>query len=141
MVLEKWSDATMTATAMTSANRPLCYGALRIDPRASTVTWYRAAVELTAREFELLAYLARHVGQVFTRQQLLDRVRGFELDHDPNTIAVYIRRLREKIEPDYDRPRHLKTVWGVGYTFESETVLPELSGIGQGVVRRIGRGL
>jgi DNA-binding response OmpR family regulator len=78
-----------------------------------------AALELTAREFDLLLFLARHPGQVFTRQQLLDQVWDFEFYGDPSTVTVHVRRLREKIEPDPVRPRYLKTVWGVGYKFEA----------------------
>ncbi len=96
----------------------LRHGALRIDPRGRTVERDGVALELTAREFDLLAFLARHAGQVFTRQQLLDRVWSFEFFGDPSTVTVHIRRLREKIEPDPVRPHYLKTVWGVGYKFE-----------------------
>ncbi|MGN6700771.1 MAG: winged helix-turn-helix domain-containing protein [Thermomicrobiales bacterium] len=66
----------------------------------------------------MLAFLARHPGQVFTRQQLLDQVWDFEFYGDPSTVTVHIRRLREKVEPDPMRPNYLKTVWGVGYKFE-----------------------
>ena len=73
---------------------------------------------LTAREFDLLYLLAQHPRQVFTRDQLLERVWG-EADYiDSSTVTVHIRRLREKIEPDPANPRHLHTVWGVGYRFE-----------------------
>ena len=98
----------------------LRFGALRIDPRGRTVTRDGASLDLTAREFDLLAFLARHPGQVFTRQQLLDQVWDFEFFGDPSTVTVHIRRLREKIELDPVRPRYLKTVWGVGYKFEGE---------------------
>jgi two-component system response regulator ResD len=94
-------------------------GALRIDPRGRAVSRDGTALELTAREFDLLHFLARHPGQVFTRQQLLDQVWDFEFYGDPSTVTVHVRRLREKIEPDPVRPRYLKTVWGVGYKFES----------------------
>ncbi|HEX5504373.1 MAG TPA: response regulator transcription factor [Thermomicrobiales bacterium] len=96
----------------------LRFGALRIDPRGRTVTRDGAPADLTAREFDLLAFLARHAGQVFTRQQLLDQVWDFEFYGDPSTVTVHVRRLREKIEPDPVRPRYLKTVWGVGYKFD-----------------------
>jgi DNA-binding response OmpR family regulator len=92
---------------------------LRIDPRGRAVSRDSAPLDLTAREFDLLLFLARHPGQVFTRQQLLDQVWDFEFYGDPSTVTVHVRRLREKIEPDPVRPRYLKTVWGVGYKFES----------------------
>ena len=77
------------------------------------------SVDGALREFNLLLYLARHPGHVFTRQQLLDQVWDFEFYGDPSTVTVHIRRLREKIERDPMHPQFLKTVWGVGYKFES----------------------
>ncbi len=75
-------------------------------------------VSLTSKEFELLAFLMRHPKQVFTRDQLLDNVWGYEYYGDPSTITVHIRRLREKIERNPSQPDRLLTVWGVGYKFE-----------------------
>ena len=74
---------------------------------------------LTAKEFDLLWFLARHPRQVFTRSQLLDHVWGYEFDGDSSTVTVNIRRLREKIERSPSQPDHLLTVWGVGYKFEA----------------------
>ena len=74
-------------------------------------------VQLTQREFDLLHFLARHPGQVFTRDQLMDRVWQFSFYTDASTVTVHIRRLRAKIEPDPEHPRFLQTVWGVGYRF------------------------
>jgi DNA-binding response OmpR family regulator len=92
---------------------------LRLDPTARTLTIRSQAVALTAKEFDLLWFFARHPRQVFTRTQLLDHVWGHEFYGDPSTVTVHIRRLREKIEPDPSQPRYLLTVWGVGYKFES----------------------
>jgi DNA-binding response OmpR family regulator len=75
-------------------------------------------VELTAKEFDMLYLLARHPKQVFTRDQLLERVWGGAEYIDPGTVTVHVRRLREKIEDDPSTPKHLLTVWGVGYKFE-----------------------
>jgi DNA-binding response OmpR family regulator len=75
-------------------------------------------LDLTAREFALLWFMARHPRQVFTRDQLLDQIWGSEFYGDPSTVTVHIRRLREKIERDPGDPRFLVTVWGVGYRFE-----------------------
>jgi DNA-binding response OmpR family regulator len=75
-------------------------------------------VALTAREFDLLWFLARHPRQVFSRDQLMDRVWGYHAALDTGTVTVHVRRLREKIEPDPSRPRHLLTIWGVGYRFD-----------------------
>jgi DNA-binding response OmpR family regulator len=93
-------------------------GALRINPQLRTVERSGEAIELTAREFDLLHFLASHPAQVFTREQLLDSVWDFEFPGDTGTVTVHIRRLREKVEPDPVRPRYIKTVWGVGYKIE-----------------------
>lgn len=93
-------------------------GALRINPQLRTVERDGQAIELTAREFDLLHFLAQHAGQVFTREHLLDRVWDFHFAGDTSTVTVHVRRLREKIEPNPVRPRYLKTVWGVGYKLE-----------------------
>jgi DNA-binding response OmpR family regulator len=93
-------------------------GELRISPATRTVARGAVPIELTAREFDLLLFLARNAGQVFTRQQLLDNVWDYTFAGDDNTVTVHIRRLREKIEPDAARPRYVKTVWGVGYKLE-----------------------
>jgi len=90
----------------------------RLDPTAHTLTIAGQPVTLTAKEFELLWFFARHPRQVFTRTQLLDSVWGQEFYGDPSTVTVHIRRLREKIERDPSDPRYLLTVWGVGYKFE-----------------------
>ena len=92
---------------------------LRINGRTRTVEDGRGAIQLTAREFDLLFHLARHPGQVFTRDQLMNAVWDYAYAGDTNTVTVHMRRLRSKVERDPSRPRHLKTVWGVGYKFES----------------------
>lgn len=90
-------------------------GGLRINAQLRTVERDGMPVELTAREFELLHFLASHPGQVFTREQLLDQVWDYHFPGDTSTVTVHIRRLREKVEPDPVRPSYVKTVWGVGY--------------------------
>lgn len=96
----------------------LRFNGLRINGRTRSVVDGERAINLTAREFDLLFFLASHPNQVFTRDQLLDSVWDFAFPGDGNTVTVHIRRLRAKLEPDPSRPRHLKTVWGVGYKFE-----------------------
>jgi DNA-binding response OmpR family regulator len=76
-------------------------------------------VTLTAREFDLLAFLARHPGQVFSRDRLMELVWQLPDYSDSSTVTVHIRRLRAKIEPDSEHPRYVQTVWGVGYRFQS----------------------
>jgi DNA-binding response OmpR family regulator len=98
----------------------LTYGDLRIDPLTRGVQAGANKVELTAKEFDLLYFLAKHPGQVFTRAQLLDQVWGYEFYGDASTVTVHIRRVREKIEPNPAEPLYLQTVWGTGYKFEKE---------------------
>jgi DNA-binding response OmpR family regulator len=92
-------------------------GELDIDPAARAVRVGGREVELTQREFDLLFFLARHPGQVFSRDQLMDRVWQFSFYTDTTTVTVHIRRLRSKIEPQPSKPAWIETVWGVGYRF------------------------
>jgi DNA-binding response OmpR family regulator len=98
--------------------RTLSFDNLSIDPRSRAVTVKESPIELTAKEFDMLYLLARHPKQVFTREQLLERVWGGAQYIDPGTVTVHVRRLREKIEDDASKPARLLTVWGVGYKFE-----------------------
>jgi len=98
---------------------PLRFGALEIDGRARRVVADGAEVALSQREFDLLWFLARHPGQAFSRDQLLDRVWEPAFHGDTGTVTVHVRRLRAKVEPDPERPRHIQTVWGVGYRFQA----------------------
>lgn len=91
---------------------------LRIGERSRRVEDSRGGISLTAREFDLLLFMARHPGQAFTRDQLMDSVWDFDFAGDASTVTVHMRRLRSKVELDPSRPRHIKTVWGVGYKFE-----------------------
>jgi DNA-binding response OmpR family regulator len=99
-------------------DQPIRFKDLIIDPLRRTVLVNDQAVTLTAKEFDLLWLFARHPEQVFTREQLLNLVWGYEFYGDESTVTVHIRRLREKIERDPANPTYLKTVWGVGYKFE-----------------------
>jgi two-component system response regulator ResD len=101
-----------------SETHVLVLGGLRLDTTARSVTLDGQPVALTVREFDLLAFLMRHPGQVFTREQLLDQVWGYTFASDLSTVTVHVRRLREKIERDPANPRLLQTVWGVGYRLE-----------------------
>ncbi len=96
---------------------PLRFDQLEIDPGARQVRVDGQAVELTGREFELLLFLARHPGQAFTREQLMDHVWQYSFYIDTSTVTVHIRRLRAKLEPDPSQPRFIETVWGYGYRF------------------------
>ncbi|MBL8080535.1 MAG: response regulator transcription factor [Anaerolineales bacterium] len=105
--------------AEAESERALSFESISIDPRTRVVTVKESVVDLTAKEFDMLYLLARHPKQVFTRDQLLERVWGGAEYIDPGTVTVHVRRLREKIETDPSKPKHLLTVWGVGYKFEA----------------------
>lgn len=98
---------------------PLQYAGLRLDPRSRTVSVNDKPVSLTAKEFDLLWFLLRHPQQVFTREQLLQNVWGYEFEGYDSTVTVHVRRLREKLEPNPSKPSYIKTVWGVGYKIEA----------------------
>jgi two-component system, OmpR family, response regulator ResD len=96
---------------------PLAFGELVVDPAGRRVAIGDEEVVLTQREFELLLFLARHPGQAFTRNQLMDHVWRYSFYTDTSTVTVHIRRLRTKLEAVPERPRWIETVWGVGYRF------------------------
>jgi DNA-binding response OmpR family regulator len=104
--------------AEAESERSLDFDGLTIDSLSRVVTVKDSPIELTAKEFDMLYLLARHPKQVFTREQLLERIWGGALYIDPGTVTVHVRRLREKIESDPSNPTRLLTVWGVGYKFE-----------------------
>jgi DNA-binding response OmpR family regulator len=95
----------------------LSFDGLVIDSSSRDVSRNGEPLRLTAREFDLLWFLARHPRRVFAREHLMRRVWGYASAVDTGTVTVHMRRLREKIEEDPSRPRHLETVWGVGYRF------------------------
>lgn len=92
-------------------------GSLRLDPVARIATRDGDQLNLTAREFDLLAHLMAHPDEAFSREQLLAEVWGWDYG-DLTTVTVHVRRLREKIEDDPSSPTHLVTVWGVGYRWD-----------------------
>ncbi len=106
------------SSARESGERPLTFGDLTINPITREVTQAGKEIALTTKEFDMLYHLAQHPRQVFSREQLLDRVWGGSEYIDPGTVTVHVRRLREKIEVDPAKPARLVTVWGVGYKFE-----------------------
>jgi DNA-binding response OmpR family regulator len=103
-------------------------GPLVVDAAARTATRHGVPLAFTVREFDLLTFLLRHPGRAFARAELLEQVWGWTYG-DPSTVTVHIRRLREKIEDDPQRPRLLMTVWGVGYRYDPARAgdEPELS--------------
>jgi DNA-binding response OmpR family regulator len=96
----------------------IAFGEIELDGVSREARRAGSPVQLTAKEFELLWFLASHPRHVFSRDQLMARVWGYEAAVDTGTVTVHVRRLREKIEPDPARPRHLRTIWGVGYRLD-----------------------
>ncbi|WP_406193561.1 response regulator transcription factor [Kitasatospora sp. NBC_01560] len=96
---------------------PLVSGDVTLDPRARRAHRADQELALTTREFDLLSFLLRHPGTVFSRQELMQRVWGWEFG-DLSTVTVHVRRLREKIEHDPAAPALISTVWGVGYRYD-----------------------
>jgi two-component system response regulator ResD len=96
---------------------PLSFEGLDLDPVSREAHRDGEPVRLTVKEFDLLYFLASHPRQVFSRSQLMAGVWGYEAALDTGTLTVHMRRLRAKIERDPTTPRHLETVWGVGYRF------------------------
>ena len=97
------------------ARARLSFGDIEIDTRTRDVVKDGTELRLTAKEFDLLAFLAGNPRRVFGRDQLMSRVWGYEAALDTGTVTVHVRRLREKIETNPSEPVHLQTVWGVGY--------------------------
>ena len=89
-----------------------------LDGGGRQVTRGGQLLALTLKEFDLLWFLASHPRLVFSRETLMERVWGYQAAFDTGTVTVHMRRLREKIEADPTHPRHLQTVWGVGYRFD-----------------------
>jgi two-component system, OmpR family, response regulator ResD len=102
----------------TPARKTIAFGEIELDGGSREARRAGNIVRLTAKEFELLSFLASHPRRVFSRDQLMARVWGYEAAVDTGTVTVHIRRLREKIEADPGRPRHLQTVWGTGYRLD-----------------------
>ncbi len=91
-------------------------GDVTLDRKSREVTIAGRQVDLTQREFDLMAFLMEHPKEVFRREVLLEHVWGYTFG-DTSTVTVHVRRLREKIEPDPSNPTYVQTVWGVGYKF------------------------
>jgi len=108
--------AVLRRTAPSEGRQRLRVGELDVDLAAHEVRCENRPIELTAREFELLRVLVEHPRQVFSRDQLFELVWGSFGDR--SAVAVYIGRLRQKIEPDPSSPRYIVTVWGAGYRLD-----------------------
>ncbi|MGA7436303.1 MAG: response regulator transcription factor [Solirubrobacterales bacterium] len=109
-VLRRFSPAATEAEL-------IVHGDLEIDPGQRIVRLRGEEVQLTQLEFDLLAFIATHPGQVFSRDHLMDAVWKQTNFIDTGTVTVHIRRLRAKLEATPEQPNHIETVWGVGYRF------------------------
>jgi DNA-binding response OmpR family regulator len=108
-----------TSARANTARGPIVHGELTIDPLSRQVVLGGSAIEMTPKEFDVLAFLASSPRQVFSRAQLLESVWQSSPDwQDPATVTVHVRRIRNKLEDDPEHPRWISTVWGVGYRFE-----------------------
>ncbi len=114
---EQLAAARTAAASAPAAAELIELAGLSIDLQRHEARVGGKAVELTAKEFELLAYFARSPGRVFTRTQLLDQVWGYSHSGYEHTVNSHINRLRNKIERDPANPDFIQTVWGVGYKF------------------------
>jgi DNA-binding response OmpR family regulator len=112
-------DAVLRRVGTSPAQEsPIELSDMTIDPASRRVFVRGEEAQLTQREFDVLLFLARHPGQVFSRNQLMDAVWQYSFYSDTSTVTVHIRRLRAKLEADPGVPRHIQTVWGVGYRFQ-----------------------
>ena len=93
-------------------------GGIRIDLEARQVFVQGMEKSMTAKEFDTLAFLAQHPNQVFTKEELFEKIWGMEACGDVATVAVYIKKIREKIEVNSSLPKIIETIWGVGYRFK-----------------------
>lgn len=107
----------VSAAGVSPGANVLTAGTLEVDVAARVATREGIVVALTAREFELLAFLMRNPRVAFRREELLERVWGYSIG-DTSTVTVHVRRLREKLEENPTEPRWIATVWGIGYRFE-----------------------
>jgi DNA-binding response OmpR family regulator len=106
------------SAAPTAGSGTIEVAELELDGVARQARRRGELLTLTLKEFDLLWFLASHPRVVFSRDALMERVWGYRNALDTGTVTVHVRRLREKIEPDPTHPRHLQTVWGVGYRFD-----------------------
>uniref|UniRef100_UPI001121F5F2 response regulator transcription factor n=1 Tax=Streptomyces recifensis TaxID=67355 RepID=UPI001121F5F2 len=119
---------TRPAGRTPGAPGPLAAAGLTLDTAARRATRNGTELALTLREFDLLAFLLRHPGRAFGREELMREVWGWDFG-DLSTVTVHVRRLRGKVEEDPARPRLIRTVWGVGYRFEPDAAAgPEEDG-------------
>lgn len=112
--------SVMRRTIPQPPSGPLTFDGVEVEVARRVASVDGTPVDLTAREFDLLAFLVAHAQQVFNRGELLKQVWGSSPEwQDPATVTVHVRRIRQKIEKDPQNPRWIQTVWGIGYRFGS----------------------
>ena len=109
--------ASISAPVVKPMSSVLSRGHITVDEDRRKVTKSGQVIELTVKEFELILFLMKNPGRVYSRENLLDLVWGYDYQGDTRTVDVHIRRLREKLELDSANPRYIVTKWGVGYYF------------------------
>lgn len=114
------SNWQQVSQPLPEAKRPetLQFGDIELNAAGHRVLRDGQLIKLTPREFKLLAFLMQHHGQVFNRESLVEKVWGFDYDGGSRTVDVHIRSLRQRIENNPEKPRHILTVHGFGYKFE-----------------------
>ena len=110
-------ESTLEVMEITNSEK-LTFQGLEIDQLQRSVIKDGKVVELTRHEYDLLFYLALSPNRVFTKEQIYEKVWGYDNAPDANNLSSFVRKLRLKIEPHPDNPRYIITVWGVGYKFE-----------------------
>ncbi|MFJ7077396.1 response regulator transcription factor [Streptomyces sp. NPDC098781] len=123
-VLRRTRPARVDGTPEGRSSGMLRAAGLAVDPAARRALKGDAELALTIREFDLLAFFLRHPGRVFSREDLMREVWGWDFG-DLSTVTVHVRRLRGKVEDDPARPRLIQTVWGVGYRFDAPGPSPD----------------
>ena len=105
---------------LTAESQIICCGTLSIDLRVRRVSRNGAEIALTPKEFDILCFLARNRGEVFTKEQIYQAVWENDYLLDDSNIIAFIRKLRKKIEPNPDSPEYILTIWGIGYKFNDK---------------------
>ncbi|WP_425514152.1 response regulator transcription factor [Evansella tamaricis] len=106
---------------VSNSNSLLTYQNLTIDEKGYTVTLSGKKIDLSAKEFQLLHFMAKNQGQVFSKEQLFEKIWGYDSYGDMSSVTVYIRKIREKIEVMPSKPKFIETVWGIGYKFNGSS--------------------
>lgn len=115
--LRRMHSLNLPSTSKSSEG--IIFGELEIDEKGYSVLVEGKKIALTAKEFEILLLICKNPNTVFTKEQIYDRIWGVDEFGDMSTVTVHIRKIREKIEKDPSSPKWIKTIWGVGYSFDS----------------------